>query len=140
MLAIIFSFQYQHIQLEGTLEPIQVVLDYKALKYFMIIKAFMAQQVYQADVLSQFNFIIIYKLGAINCVDAFIRHKQDLNNQMAIKISLQTQTLLRLEHLTPQIQVELNIKSLDAEICPIDSIELDLINKLLQANRTAPSL
>ena len=29
---------------------------------------------------------------------------------------------------------------LDAKICPINTIELDLINKLLQANRTAASL
>jgi len=29
---------------------------------------------------------------------------------------------------------------LDAKICPINSTELNLINKLLQANRTAPSL
>ena len=94
MLAIIFSFQYWRIQLEGTLEPIQVILDHKALKYFIIIKALTARQVYQADVLSQFNFIIIYKLGTTNCTDALIRRKQDLNNQIAAKILLQTQTLL----------------------------------------------
>ena len=140
MLAIIFSFQYWRVQLKGTLEPIQVVLDHKALKYFMTTKALTAQQAYQADVLSQFNFIIIYKLGTTNCRDALIRRKQDLNNQIAVKILLQTQTLLRLEYLNPQIQVELNIESLDAEICPVNFIELDLINELLQVNHTALSL
>jgi len=44
MLAIIFSFQHWRAQLEGTPKPIQVVSDYKALEYFMIIKALTARQ------------------------------------------------------------------------------------------------
>jgi hypothetical protein len=52
MLAIIFSFQHWRIQLEGTPKPIKVVLDYKALEYFMITKALTAQQARWADVLS----------------------------------------------------------------------------------------
>ena len=32
--------------------------------------------------------MIIYRLGVINYVDAFTRHEQDLNDQMAAKISL----------------------------------------------------
>ena len=140
MLAIISSFQYWRAQLQGTLEPIQVVLDYKALEYFITTKELTARQACWADILSQFNFLIIYRPGAINRADAFIRRKQDIDNQIAAKILLQTQTLLRPEHLDPQIQAELNIDPLDAEICPIDSTELNLIDKLLQANRTAPSL
>ena len=50
---------------------------------------------------------------------------------MAIKTFLRTQALLQLEYLNPQILVELNIESLDAKIYPINTIELDLINKLL---------
>ena len=94
ILAIISSFQHQCIQLEGTPKPIKVVLDYKALKYFITTKALMAQQVCQVDILSQFNFLIIYRLGAINHIDTLIRRKQNLGNQAAIKILLQTQTLL----------------------------------------------
>ena len=59
---------------------------------------------------------------------------------MAIKILLQTQILLYLEYLNPWILVELNTESLDAKIYPINTTELDLINELLQANRTAASL
>ena len=59
---------------------------------------------------------------------------------MATKISLWTQTLLQLEHLNPWIQAELNTDPADAEICPVDTIELDFIDELLQANRTALSL
>ena len=59
---------------------------------------------------------------------------------MAAKILLRTQTLLRPKHLDLQIQVELNTDFVDAEICLVDTIELDFIDKLLQANRTALSL
>ena len=100
----------------------------------------MAWQVRQTDILLQFNFLIIYRLGVINYMDALIRRKQDLDNQTAIKILLQTQTLLQPEHLNPQIQAELNTDPLDAKIYPINSTELNLINKLLQANYTAPFL
>ena len=50
---------------------------------------------------------------------------------MAVKILLQTQTLLRLEYLNPRILAELNMESLDIKIGPIDTTELDLINELL---------
>ncbi len=140
MLAIISSFQYQCIQLQGTPKPIQVVSDYKALEYFIITKELTAQQARQADILSQFSFLIIYKLGATNRTDALIRCKQDLENQIAIKIILQTQILLQLEYLNPQIRAELSIDSLGAKICPINPLGLNFINKLLQINRTAPSL
>jgi len=43
MLAIVFSFQYWCTQLKGTPKSIQVISDYKALEYFITIKAFTAQ-------------------------------------------------------------------------------------------------
>ena len=84
-----------------------------------------------ADVLSQFNFMIIYRPGATNRADALTRREQDLNDQMAVKSLLWTQVILWLEHLNPWIQAELNIDPTNAKICPINTIELDLINKLL---------
>ena len=51
MLAIIFSFQHWRAQLEGAPEPIQVVLDYKALEYFMTTKALTARQAHWVDIL-----------------------------------------------------------------------------------------
>jgi len=42
MLAIIFSFQHWHAQLEGTPKPIYVVSDHKALEYFITTKTLMA--------------------------------------------------------------------------------------------------
>ena len=38
LLAIVLSFQHWRVHLEGTLEPVQVVLDHKALEYFMTTK------------------------------------------------------------------------------------------------------
>jgi len=46
----------------------------------MTTKALIAQQARWAEVLSQFNFLIIYRLGATNCADTLIRREQDLNN------------------------------------------------------------
>jgi RNase H-like domain found in reverse transcriptase len=44
MLAIVLSFQHWRVHLQGTLEAIQVVLDHKALEYFMTTKALSARQ------------------------------------------------------------------------------------------------
>ena len=84
--------------------------------------------------------MIMYRLGVTNYADALIRREQDLNNQMAIKSSLWTQAMLQLEYFDPQIQAKLNTNPANAKICPINTIELDFINKLLQANYTALSL
>ena len=100
----------------------------------------MAQQICWADVLSQYNFLIMYRSGTTNRADALTRREQDLDNQTAAKISLQTQALLQPEHLDPQIQAELNTNTLDTEMCPVDSSELDFIDELLQVNCMAPSL
>ena len=140
MLAIISSFQHWRAQLEGTPEPIKVVSDHKALEYFMTTKALTARQARWADVLSQFNFLIMYRPGATNRADALTRREQDLGDHTAAKISLRTQTLLRPEHLDPRIQAELSTDPSGAEMYPIDPSGLDLIDELLQTNCTAPSL
>ena len=42
MLAIISGFLYRRVELEGTLDQIEIVLDYKALEYFITTKALTA--------------------------------------------------------------------------------------------------
>jgi hypothetical protein len=106
----------------------------------MTTKELTARQARWADILSQFSFLIMYKPGATNRADALTRREQDLENQIAAKITLRTQTLLRPEHLDPRIRAELSTDSLGAEMCPIDPSGLDFIDELLQTNRTAPSL
>src|SRR5438045_3803807 len=108
MLAIVSSFQHWHVYLEGTPDMVQVMSDHKALEYFMTTKALTAQQACWAEILSQFNFQIMYKPGATNCADALTRQEQDLDNQIAKKIALWTQTLLGPECLDPWILSELD--------------------------------
>ena len=82
----------------------------------------------------------MYKPGATNCADAPTRQEQDLDNQIAKKIALWTQTLLGPERLDPWIQAELDKDLLNAELCSINKSGLDFIDELLQANCTATSL
>ena len=82
----------------------------------------------------------MYKPGYINHTNALTQREQDLENQATAKISLHTQTLLQLEQLDPWIQAKLLIDLLYTIIYHIDPPKLDLINELLQANHTTPSL
>ena len=50
---------------------------------------------------------------------------------MAVKTFLRTQTLLCPKYLNPWILAELNTVSSDAKVYPINTAELNLINKLL---------
>jgi hypothetical protein len=135
MLAIISSFLHWRAHLEGTPEKIQVMSDHKALEYFMTTKALTARQARWAEVLSQFDFQIMYRPGATNRADALTRREQDIDNQTAAKISLRTQTLLGPDRLDPRIRAEIG-----QEICTLDTTGLDFIDELLQANRISPSL
>ena len=140
MLAIVSSLLHWRAHLVGTPNTIQIVSDHKALEYFMTTKALTARQARWAEVLSQFNFQIMYRPGTTNRADALTRREQDLDNQMAAKIAIRTQVLLKPEQLDPQIRAELAENGPDAGICAIETSDLDFIDELLQANRTATSL
>jgi hypothetical protein len=95
MLTIVSSFQYWYIYFKKLLDRIQIISDYKILEYFITIKTLTVQQTHWSEILSQFNFQIIYKPETTNCTDAFIKRKQNLDNQTAVKTDLQTQTLFK---------------------------------------------
>jgi hypothetical protein len=140
MLAIVLGLLHWRAYLIGTPDTIQIMSDHKALEYFMTTKALTARQARWAEVLSQFNFQIMYNPGAKNVADALTRREQDIDNQMAAKVALRTQTLLGPERLDPRIVTEcLGNLVLGVEIFLVDT-GLDFIDELLQANRTAPSL
>jgi hypothetical protein len=82
----------------------------------------------------------MYNLGKTNYADALTQRRQELDNQAALKIALRTQALLRTKNLDPWILEELSIDYPEVDICPIKASNLDLIDKLLQANRTSTSL
>jgi len=140
MLAIVLSLLHWRAHLIGTPDTIQIMSDHKALEYFMTTKALTARQARWAEVLSQFNFQIMYKPGSTNQADALTRREQDLENQLAAKIAIRTQALLRPEQLDPQIRAELASRAQEAEIYLIDTADIDLIDELLRTNRTSTSL
>jgi len=106
-------------------------LDYKALEYFITTKALTAQQARWADVLSQYNFLIMYRPGAMNCADVLTRHEQDLDDQMAAKISLQTQALLRPERPWQHISIDFHELPTDRDGYDIVMILVDHFGKRL---------
>ena len=81
MLAIIKALQYQRVELEGTKDYIKVIIDYKALEYFITTKLLSTRQARQAEILLQYHFKILYKPSISNKVDLLIRikGKKDLN-------------------------------------------------------------
>jgi hypothetical protein len=101
ILAIISGFKHWCIHLEGIPETVQVVSNHRALEYFITTKALTAQQACWTETLSQFNFQIMYKPGKTNQADALTRQEQNLEDQAALKIALQVQTLLPTRNLDP---------------------------------------
>ncbi len=87
MLAIVSSFKHWYVYLEGTPEAIHVMTDHRALEYFMTTKALTVRQACWAEILAGYHFLIRYKSGAMNQVDALTRQEQDIEAQMAVKIS-----------------------------------------------------
>ena len=85
--------------------------------------------------------MIMYKPGSQNRADPLTRRDQEMDSQMAVKISTRMQTLLRPENLDPRIITDLNLDPV-IDITPVDPAEgsYDLIDDLLQANRTSTDL
>jgi hypothetical protein len=144
MLAIIRALEAWRPELEGSINCIRIVSDHKALEYFMTTKALSGRQARWAETLSRFNFVLTYKPGSQNRADSLTCRDQEMDSQMALKISTRTQTLLRPENLDPRIVTDLDLDPLHigAEVAAVNRSNgtHDLINDLLQANRTSPDL
>ena len=52
MLAIVQAFEHWHSELQGMGHPVEVLMDHKALEYFMSMKSLSARQARWAEVLS----------------------------------------------------------------------------------------
>ena len=63
LLAIIRCFEAWKPELEDTENPIQVLTDHKALEYFMTTKKLTRRQARWAEMLSEFNFELVYRPG-----------------------------------------------------------------------------
>lgn len=78
LLAIIRCFETWKPELEGTESPVQVLSDHKALEYFMTTKKLTRRQARWAEMLSEFNFQIVYRPGKQNDkADALTRRPDD---------------------------------------------------------------
>ena len=132
MLAIVRALEAWRPELEGIPTRIRIVSDHKALEYFMTTKALTGRQARWAETLSRFNFMIMYKPGSQNRADPLTRRDQEMDSQMAVKISTRMQTLLRPENLDPRIITDLNLDPV-IDIAPVDPAEgsYDLIDDLL---------
>ncbi|KFZ24956.1 hypothetical protein V502_00565, partial [Pseudogymnoascus sp. VKM F-4520 (FW-2644)] len=86
-------------ELEGSTTRIRIVSDHKALEYFMTTKSLSGRQARWAETLSRFNFMLTYKPGSQNWADLLTCRDQEMDSQMAIKISTRMQTLLQPENL-----------------------------------------
>jgi hypothetical protein len=102
--------------------------------------------------------VLTYKPGSQNRADPLTRRDQEMDSQMAMKISTRTQTLLRPANLDPRIVADLDLDPLGTDIgFEVDRSQLttlgaevatmnssgrthDLIDDLLQANRTSSDL
>jgi RNase H-like domain found in reverse transcriptase/Reverse transcriptase (RNA-dependent DNA polymerase)/Integrase zinc binding domain len=134
MLAIVRAFEHWRSELQGTGHPVEVLTDHKALEYFMSTKSLSARQARWAEVLSRYNFKILYRPGKTNTADPLTRMDTDTLALNQAKESSRQQQLIPTDALDLQIVRELKQA---AAISQIDS-HLDLVDSILQLNRTAP--
>ena len=127
LLAIIRCFEEWRPELEGTGQPVKVLIDHKDLEYFMSTKKLTPRQVKWAEFLSEFNFVISYQSGKKNDkADALTKkpNKQPTNNEDK-----------RRKH---SVRVLLPLSQIDyeAELQPIDKDHSEVPDKV-QANSEA---
>ena len=124
LLAIIRCFEHWRPELEATDLPIQIFTDHQALKTFMENKELTRRQARYLDILSEFNFQIVFRPGRNNSkADALTRMPDSTPNGPQDERSRhQHQTIL-----TPdRVQVRVN------------AIEESLFNRVHKANRDDP--
>jgi hypothetical protein len=99
MLAIIQAFKHWQTELEDTDHPVEVLTDHKAFEYFMSTKALSARQVCWAEVLSCYNFKILYQPGSMNTADPLTQMDIDTADLNCTKASARQQQLLETDRL-----------------------------------------
>ena len=162
MLAIILSFEAWRAELEGLQHtPFTIYSDHRALEYFMITKKLSARQARWAEYLSRYHFLLTYRTGRMNeRADALSRKREDFLSQSQVMVVNQIQILLPQEKLADEVVQDLQLTPLEPSGIPkvivktaqdlpqviadphmtLISNSLELIDKLLSANRMAPEL
>jgi hypothetical protein len=151
MLAIIRALNEWRVELMGVKSTFDVLTDHRALEYFMTTKKLNSRQASWAETLSQYDFMIRYRPGKLNALaDALTRQQDIVEAQNDAKAQYRTQTLLRPQHLDPEILEELAERGINTQVSPIDagaSVEGQtspfgtfLVEGILELNRTSPEL
>ena len=94
MLVIVQAFEYQQSELESTDYLVEVLTDHKALEYFISTKALSARQACQAEILSWYNFKILYCPGSANTADPLTWMDTDTTDLNCVKDFAWKQQLL----------------------------------------------
>ncbi|KAI0992230.1 hypothetical protein K3495_g15956, partial [Podosphaera aphanis] len=86
MLVIIRSLSHWRAELIGITKEVEILIDHKALKYFVTTKSLNARQARWVEILAEFNFLIRYRPGKANpAADALSRRDQDVTPQDILK-------------------------------------------------------
>ena len=111
LLAIVKGFELWQPELVASEQIVDVITDHRALEYFMTTKKLTRRQARWAELLSQYNFQIVYRPGRLNeRADALSRRSQDRPATAAdARVQHQMQTLLKPEMLSIEVKKDLNI-------------------------------
>ena len=153
MLAIVKSLEQWRPELQSTHNRIKIFTDHKSLEYFMTTKRLTARQARWAEALSDYYFQIMYRDGKSNAkADALTRRDEEVTAQDGVKHEYRTRAFLSQDQVDPQVLQDLGIDvaAIDLaravgetedqeEILPLEE-SMALTDRLLQANREAPSL
>ena len=89
LLTIIYCFEHWQLKLKHTDLLIQIFTDYQTLKIFMKNKELIHHQIRYLNVLSEFNFQVIFWTGKINSkVNAFTQMLNDFNKNLIFQTIL----------------------------------------------------
>jgi len=129
LLTIIRCFEHWRPELKCTELPIQVFTDHQALKTFMENKQLSRRQANYLDILSEFNFQIIFRSGKTNTkADALTRMPLADASEPAKRFEDRFQTIL-----TPD---RVDILPIDSEPDANPEPEVNLYQKIRLANQT----
>ncbi|KAI9034728.1 Ty3/Gypsy family RNase HI domain-containing protein, partial [Aspergillus affinis] len=148
LLAIVRALEIWRTELEGlqTTERIEIWTDHKALEYFMTTKKLNGRQARWSEFLSRFHFLIKFRPGLKNTAADALSRPEGSSSDLDVK----NQALLRPEWLeegvlppqaTEQEQAtEQKLSPISVLLAPVELDDVQLMDRLLQANRTAAEL
>jgi hypothetical protein len=152
LLAVIRALQCWRSELIGlqSKEPFLIISDHEALKYFSTKRLLNIRQAGWAELLSQYNFQITYRPGSENAAaDSLSRKTEDARTLKAKREAYRTMQIFAPvrdgptdapppERGTPSAGGTLMV--LDADVPPPPGTGFELMDELLEGNRTAPEL